>query len=161
MALRGSARWPAVALISLIVTTPTLLLSVGLDGFAIKAVADRWASAAGADRETLLAAATGLRNVDVVVLDIVMIGQFGLTAVLLGVASWTSDVYGPRLGVVAVVGGVTGLVCGCVQALSGRLTTFTYLVLLTVSLALFTLWLVLASLALWRRAPDLAAGREA
>jgi hypothetical protein len=152
MTLQGSRRWPVIALVSLVVTTPTLLLSVGLDGFAIKSVADRWADAGGADRQTLLAAATALRSVDVAVLDVVMIGQFGLTAILLGVASWTSALYGRSLGLVAIAAGVIGVACGALQALSGRLTVLSYLVLLTASLALFTLWLALASIVLWRRA---------
>jgi hypothetical protein len=156
MVLGGSTRWPFIALVSLVLTTPVLLLSVGLDGFAIKSVADRWADAAGGDRQTLLAAATALRSVDVAVLDLVMVGQFGLTAILLGVASWTSTVYGKPLGLVAVAAGLTGLLCGALQALSGRLTTFSYLVVLTASLALFTIWLALASTVLWRQAERLA-----
>jgi hypothetical protein len=152
MVLEGSRRWPFIALLSLVVTTPVLLLSVGLDGFAIKSVADRWADARGGDRQTLLAAATALRSVDVAVLDLVMVGQFGLTAILLGVASWTSTLYGKPLGLVAIAGGATGLACGAIQALSGRLTAFSYLVLLSASLALFTIWLTLASVVLWRTA---------
>lgn len=146
----GPSRWPVVALLSLVITTPTLLLSVGLDGFAIKSVADRWAAADGADREVLMAAATALRSADVAVLDLVMVGHFGVTAILLGMASWTSARYGRAIGAVAIVAGALGIACGAVQALAGRLTAFSYLVLLTASLALFTLWLVLASLTLLR-----------
>lgn len=161
MLLRGPGRWPVVAFVSLVVTTPTLLLSVGLDGFAIKSVADRWAAAAvgGADRDALVAAATALRSVDVAVLDLVMIGQFGITTVLLGVACWTSGLYDRTIGMIAVAAGVLGVVCGVVQALSGRLTTFSYLVLLTASLGLFTLWLALASAVLYREAPRLDRSR--
>ena len=154
MMLRGSSRWPAIALVVLAITTPILLLSVGLDGFAIKAIADRWADAGG-DRETLAAAAVALRGADIAVLDVVMIGQFGLTAILLGVASWTSAAYGPPIGAIAMVAGVLGMACGTLQALSGRLTTVSYLVLLTASLALFTLWLSIASFVLWRKAEQL------
>lgn len=160
MVLDGPSRWPVVALVSLMVTTPILLLSVGLDGFAIKSVADRWAAAGAGDRETLVAAATALRSVDVAVLDLVMLGQFGLTAVLLGVACWTSRLYDRTIAVVAVAAGVLGLVCGGIQALSGRLTTLSYLVLLTASLALFTLWLALASVVLLREAPRLDRSRS-
>jgi hypothetical protein len=154
MVLQGSNRWPAVALVLLVLTTPTLLLSVGLDGFAIKSIADRWADPS-ANRETLMSAATALRSVDVAVLDIVMIGQFGLTAILLGVASWESPLYGPRVGAIAIAGGALGVLCGVMQALSGRLTVLSYLVLLTLSLALFTVWLTTASFVLWRKAEGL------
>jgi hypothetical protein len=143
-----------VAFVALVLTAPTLLLSVGIDGFAIKSVADRWAGAAGADRDHLTAAATALRSVDVAVLDLVMIGHFGLTTILLGVASWSSGMYGKRVGAVALAAGVLGITCGTMQALSGRLTVASYLVLLTVSLALFTVWLALASYVLWSRAGD-------
>ena len=154
--LAGSPRWAVIAFVSLVITTPILLLSVGIDGFAIKAIADRWARAAPADRPALEAAATALRGVDVGVLNLVMLGQFGLTAILIGVASASSALYGKAVGAVAVAGGILGVVCGGMQGLSGRLTTLSYLVLLTASLALFTLWLVLASLVLWRAAPDVA-----
>ena len=148
--LTRPSRWPVVAFVSLTVTTPILLLSVTLDGFAIKSVADRWAATGAADRDVLMAAATALRSTDVAVLNLVMVGHFGVTAALLGVACWTSARYGRAIGAVAIVAGVLGIVCGAVQALSGRLTAFSYLVLLTASLALFTLWLVLASLTLLR-----------
>lgn len=154
MVLQGSNRWPAVAFVLLVLTTPTLLLSVGLDGFAMKSIADRWADAS-ANRETLMSAATALRSVDVAVLDIVMIGQFGLTAILLGVASWESPLYGPGIGAIAIAGGALGVLCGVMQALSGRLTVLSYLVLLTVSLALFTVWLTTASFVLWRKVEGL------
>jgi hypothetical protein len=157
--LAGSPRWAVIAFVSLVVTTPILLLSVGIDGFAIKSVADRWANSAPPDRQALEAAATALRGVDVGVLNLVMLGQFGLTAILIGVASASSGLYGKAVGAVAVASGVLGVVCGGMQALSGRLTRVSYLVLLTASLALFTLWLVLASLLLWRAAPDVAGKR--
>lgn len=158
MVLDGSRPAPLIALTSLVLTTPVLLLSVGIDGFAIKSIADRWADAAAGDRELLLTAGTALRSVDVAVLNVVMIGQFGVTAFLLGVASWTSPLYGKRLGLVALAAGATGGLCGVLQALSGRLTTVSYLGLLTASLALFTVWLVLASFVLLRRAPDVVGG---
>jgi len=158
MVLTGRSRWPVIGFVLVVLTTPILLLSVGLDGFAIKSVADRWAKAAGADRDMLLTAATALRTIDVVVLDIVMIGQFGLTAIVLGVASWSSAIYGKWIGLIAIAGGVLGVLCGVIQALSGRLTTFSYLVLLTVSLALFTAWLTVASFILWRRGDQVAGG---
>lgn len=153
--LDGSKRWPFIALVSLVLTTPVLLLSVGLDGFAIKSIADRWAHSAGADRQMLVTAATALRSVDVAVLDVVMVGHFGLTAILLGVASGTTTLHGRWLSLIAVAGGGLGVVCGALQALSGRLTTLSYLVLLSASLALFTVWLAIASYVLWRRAGDL------
>ena len=152
MLLHGSTRWPVVALVSLVLTTPVLLLSVTTDGFAIKAVADRWAHAGAGERETMLAAATAVRNVDVALVDVEMMAHFGLTAILVGVASWTSGLYPRTLAAVAVAGGVLGVVCGASQAWSGRLTPFSYLVLLTVSLALFTVWLLMASVVLWSRA---------
>lgn len=161
MVLHGSRRWPVVALLAIVLTTPTLLLSVGIDGFAIKSVADRWAMAAGSDRDLLTSAATALRSVDVAVLNLVMIGQFGLTTVLLGVASWSSPLYGKRIGAVALAAGILGLACGSMQVLSGRLTVASYLVLLTASLALFTVWLAVSSFVLWSRADELERGGTA
>ena len=142
---------------SLVVTTPVLLLSVGLDGFAIKSVADRWAAAAGADRER----SSGRRPRCAASMwpSSTMLGQFGVTAVLLGVACWTSELYDRTIALIAIAAGVLGVLCGTVQALSGRLTTFSYLVLLTASLGLFTLWLALASVVLYREAPRLDRSR--
>jgi hypothetical protein len=75
-------------------------------------------------------------------LDVVMLGHFGLTALLLGLASWTSPVYGRRVAALALAGGVTGIACGLLQGLSGELSTLSYLWLLTISLLLVTLWLL-------------------
>jgi hypothetical protein len=97
MPVQGSNRWPAVACVLLVLTTPTLLLSVGLDGFAINLIADRWADPS-ANRDTLMSAATALPIVDVAAVDIVMIGKFGITAILLGVASPERPLYSPWIG---------------------------------------------------------------
>jgi hypothetical protein len=165
MTLRGDATWPLVALGSALVTTPVLLASLALDGFAVPAVADRWAAAGGvaaggvaagggaddaAGRAGVLAAAEAVRSVDLALLNLALIGHFGVTALASGVASWTSPAYGRKVGSVALLGGVAGIASGTLQALSGELTTLSYLVLLTVSLVLFTVWLLWASVILWR-----------
>jgi hypothetical protein len=49
---------------------------------------------------------------------------------------------------------LTGVLCGGLRSLSGRLTSVSYLVVLTVSLSLFTVWLLLASVVFWRRATE-------
>lgn len=59
---------------------------------------------------------------------------------------------GPVVGAPALLGGLTGIASGMLQGVSGRLTTLSYLVLLTVSLLLFTTWLLGASILLLRQA---------
>jgi hypothetical protein len=115
-------------------------------------VADRSAAASGGDRQSLLSAAQAVRAVDLAVLNVVLVGHFGVTAVLAGVASWTSPSYGPAVAAPVLLGGGAGIASGMLQALSGRLTTVSYLVLLTASLLLFTVWLLAASALLLRRA---------
>jgi hypothetical protein len=150
MALDGAGHWPLIAFVSSFVTGPLVLFSLSIDGFAIKAVADQWtATAAGADRDGLFNAAVALRSLDITVLSLIMVGYFGVTAVLTGVATWKSASYGPWVALPALAGGVTGFASGTLMALSGRETTVSYLVLLTVSLGLFTLWLLVASAMLW------------
>jgi hypothetical protein len=61
-------------------------------------------------------------------------------------------IYGPRIGAIAIAEGALGVLCGVMHALSGRLTALSYLVLLTLLLALFTIWLTAASFLLWRTA---------
>ena len=153
MSLEGSNRWVLVTLVSTAITAPLLLLSLSVDGFAIPSIADRWAGASAADQGSLLTTAQAVRDVDIAILDIAMLGHFGVTALFVGAATWSSPSYGPRVAALALAGGVTGVACGLLQAASGDLTALSYLWLLSVSALLLTLWVLWASVLLLRQVP--------
>lgn len=151
MGERASA-WPTVALFSLAVTTPLLLLSLGIDGFALKTLADRWAAAGpAAAKASALADLATVRELDQVVAALAMLLHFGVTTALIGLATWESPAYGRRLGAVALAAAATGMASGSLETLTGEVTVLSFLVLLTVSLVLFSAWLLAAAVRLWRR----------
>lgn len=150
MGERTSA-WPIVALFSLVVTTPLLLLSLGIDGFALKTLADQWAAAPLAPaKASALADLATVRELDQVVTALVMLLHFGVTTGLIGLATWKSPAYGRRLGAVALAAAATGIASGSLETLTGEVTALSFLVLLTVSLVLFSAWLLIAAVLLWR-----------
>lgn len=151
MALERPNPWVIVALVSTAVTAPLLLLSLSIDGFAMPSVAGRWGAASGAEQQTVLASAQALRDIDIAVLAVGMLAHFGVTALFLAAATWTTPLYGPRVALLAVAGGVMGIASGLLLALSGELTALSYLWLLSLSALLLTLWVLWGSILLLRR----------
>lgn len=145
-----AAAWARVALASALVTGAVAAVSFAIDGFVLAGVAEDWADASGARRALMVERAETLEYVDGALFSVAIVGLFGVTQILYGLALRQSRVYPNWFGVTALVAGAVGLVSGAWVWLSGELGTGNFLVLFTITSVLFAVWVLASSLHLLR-----------
>jgi hypothetical protein len=152
--------WGRLALASAIASLAIGIVTVVVDGVAIKEVADNWAEAGRGTDSSAFAAGDAVASISLA-LFIALIGSlFGVTATLFGVATLVSNNYPNWLGYAAVVAGVLGLVTASITFLSGP-SDVAFNILFGASSFLYTIWLFVAGWYLWQRAGSLQPEREA
>jgi hypothetical protein len=154
-----AAAWARVALALGLVTGGVAAVSFAFDGFVLGGIAEDWASASGSARAQLLERARTLEYVDLGLLSVAVVGVFGVTQTLFGLALYQSVSYPNWIGATALFAGVVGLISGSWMWFSGGLDAGNFLVLFTTSSVLLTVWLLAGSVLLLRRArgaPDVA-----
>jgi hypothetical protein len=139
--------WARVALYSAIASAPVAIISVAIDGIAMKEIADAWADAP----DRVFAAADAVGQLNVAAFDGLIISLFGMTPIFAGIALAGSSLYPRWIGILSVVGGVIGLIAGFTQALTG-LEPLTANVLFPLASLAFTIVLITAGLTLWQKA---------
>ncbi|MGH2723347.1 MAG: hypothetical protein ACRDI0_03625 [Actinomycetota bacterium] len=126
------------------------VVTLAIDGYATKAVADAWSAASGADQASLLAAGTAVAEVGWALFMVLVLTVLGITPILFGWAVAVSGRYPALLGwPIAVVG--AGSVVASVIGLAGGPSAAFFLVFVVTS-ALATLWVLAIGIVLWRRA---------
>jgi hypothetical protein len=138
--------WARTALYAAVAAAPVALVSVALDGIAMKAVADAWATAP----EQWLPAADAVGQVNIAAFDGLIIGLFGLMPIFLGISLAGSSLYPHWTGIVSVAGGALGLIAGFTQAFNGLEPLTTNIVFPLASLA-FTIVLIVTGATLWQK----------
>lgn len=150
---RGGSSVERLALVSTIVGASVVAVSIGIDGFAEKAVSDAWLSAAPPQREQLLIAAMPLQLIHVG-LFYVWAGIFwGVAFILYGWAILESRAFPAWFGWTAALGGLGVCIVTAAQYLQVHDS-----VELTLRGLLFVeiLWTLASGWFLWRVAPDAA-----
>lgn len=154
-----AAAWARVALASALVMGAVGAVSFAIDGFVLAGVADDWASASGSGQALSLERAETLGYVDTALFSVTIVGLFGVTQLLYGIAVWQSSAYPRWIGATAVAGGVAGLIAGVWMWLSGDVGVGNFFVFFTITSVLLAVALLAASVYLLRKsrgAPDLA-----
>jgi hypothetical protein len=149
--INPGATWAHLGRIGAIVSTSLAVVLVGIDGPATKAVATAWLDAPASEQATALRIAETLEEIDADLFSIYVIAFLGLTLLLYGLAIAFSNVYPRWLGWFAVVIAVPSFVVGLVQVYQG-LSFVVSAVLIPVLFSLFTLWLLITGVLLWRGA---------
>jgi len=142
----GSVPWARVAVYAAIGSSAIGFATIGVDGFAIAQAAE----VAGEEAAVMVAyVGEGLL--------LATIGSlFGITPVLFGVAVLTGDDYPGWLGWVAVLAGAIGIVNGSLIFFNG-FTALTINTLFPIGSVLYTLWIGIMGLFLWRKAAAMPA----
>jgi hypothetical protein len=149
--LRGDAvEWLAnlglqFALAALILTA----VLQAVDGIALKAMVDRWAAAAEAQKQSAFDAAFAVRQIEIGTASFVEM-LFGTAGILFGISLTAGPRYPTWLGWLAIVGG-TGTV------VAGLLTAFTGFSMITMNVAMpfnliMIVWIALTGVVMWRQA---------
>jgi len=142
-----AATWARIATASAIVGGAIGSLAIAIDGAAMKAIADQWATGS----ESVRAAAEIAVRLQGAFFIAVIGSYVGLTPVLYGIAILSSDEYPAWLGYLALAAGIVGLVTASWMYLT-EITTANINLYVVASL-LATVWLFFVGLQLWRGAP--------
>jgi hypothetical protein len=146
-----AASWSRIALVSAIATGAIAAVSFAIDGFVLGGVADEWATASGGAREVILERMITLEHLDAALFAMNIIGLFGATQLLFGIALTQSSDFPSWIGITALVAGFTGVVSGVWMWMVGEANIGNFLVLFSITSVLFALWLLAASAVLLRR----------
>ena len=133
--------------VTAVVATATYAANQGVDGVAIKFVADEWVSAPAAENADASRVAGAVRHIEIGLSSFAQL-TLGAALLLYGLAIAFSDVYPKWLGWAAAAVGVGWIVLGLLVAHNG----FTQVPLTTLLSALLSLWVVVLAVFLWRRA---------
>ena len=135
--------WGRIATASAIGGITVAYVTIGLDGMALKDVAD-----AMGDGPEAMATARAVAHINFALFTATIGSLFGLTPVLFGLAGMASDRYPKGLAYVAFGAGLLGLLAASIQFLSGPSTLTVNVLYLGASLG-YTIWLFLMGLRLW------------
>jgi hypothetical protein len=140
--------WARVALGSLLVSTPIVLVTLGIDGYGSKAAADAWAEASGPARQAAFATAAALVQVSWGCFMLMTITYVGLTPILFGAAVAASGEYPLAVGWAVAILGAGAVVAGVI-GFGGQSALFW--VLFVATSGLITLWILAMGVLLGRK----------
>lgn len=143
------ARW--LARLGMIVALPGaggMLAGVAVEGYALKALADRWAGAAGADKADAFRMAMAVDQVQQALFYTWAAFFVGAPFLLLGLSGLAAGGGFPRwIGALGAVGGAGGLATGAAGLLGTPLPSLVFVVAATA----VTLWILIAGVVALRR----------
>lgn len=131
-------------------------VSVAIDGYAVKSVADTWAAASSADQAAVFFTASAMSDIGWANFMLIVMTLFGAIPAIFGWAILLGGGYPKWLGWVGVVIGLASIVLGVTGIFGGPSTSF-FSVYLPLSL-LFTLWALILGVLLWGKAGEAPAG---
>jgi hypothetical protein len=141
--------WARVALGSLLISTPIVLVTLGIDGYGSKVTADAWADAAGPARQAAFATAAAVVEVSWGCFMLMTITYVGLTPILFGTAVAASGEYPAALGWAVAILGAGAVVAGVI-GFGGQ--TALFWVLFVATSGLITLGILALGVLLGRKA---------
>ncbi|HEV3473900.1 MAG TPA: hypothetical protein VG602_00825 [Actinomycetota bacterium] len=153
--LKGTEAEPQarVALGGLLISAPIGVLTLGVDGYAMKAVAD--AIGVGPGGAAALAAGTAVAEVGWALFMLTAITVLGVAPVLYGLALAASKEWPAAYGWPVVVIGLGSIVAGLIGTFGGPSPAF--FITFTVTSLLLTLWVLAGGIRLWMRTPEVVA----
>lgn len=153
--LKGTEAEPQarVALGGLLISAPVAVVTLGIDGYATKAVADAVAAAPG--DAAALAAGTAVAEVGWGLFMLTAMTILGITPVLYGLALAASKEWPAAFGWPIVVIGLGSIVAGLMGTFGGPSAGF--FMLFTVTSVVLTLWVLAGGIRLWTRTPEVVA----
>jgi hypothetical protein len=146
---RNGATWARFGTLLAQLGTAVIMVALGIDGFAMVAVARTWAASAPADQQMILHVAQALWSAFVGIFALGVFVFFGCAPLLFGAAFRSQDGYPGWLSHAAILGGIIGMVLGVILAFV-PIPFSTYAVLFGASSSLLAAWLMTAGVYMWR-----------
>jgi hypothetical protein len=142
--------------IAAIVGCSVARVSMGVDGFAFKYVADTWAAASPANQEMMFRLWEVTYAINFGMFSLWIAFYLGVTFILFGLAVAFGRPYPRWLGWIAVTGGTGAVIVGMVQLAVGPSVLITS-ILFTIVASIDVTWMFIMGFLLWRQANGLAA----
>jgi hypothetical protein len=147
-----ASTWGRAAVVGTAASLAVAAVLEAVDGVALKAMVDRWATATGDEQRVAFEAALAVRHIEVGLASLLSI-SFGSTVVLYGLALLRSSLYPMWLAVVSLPAGLGTISGGLAQSTTG----FSPLAM-TISMSassLLLIWMISIAVHMWRLAPRL------
>ena len=144
----GGEGWSRIAAGGAIVSLGVGAVLQAVDGLALKAMVDAWATAPTAQKEITFQAALAVRHVEI---GLASMGNllFGLTAICYGMALLVDDTYPKWMGGLAIVGGVATTIAGVIMAYTGF--SGPAMVISMPASFILLVWMLSLGVLMWRR----------
>jgi len=113
-----AADWAVLAMMGAIASLALTGALQAVDGIALKAMVDHWASMPAPDKAVVFAAALAVRQIEIGLASVTSL-LFGLTASIYGMALWRDGRYPGWLSVLAIAGGAPMALAGVATAYTG------------------------------------------
>lgn len=154
----GGSGWSRIAAGGAIASLGVGAVLQAVDGIALKAMVDAWATAPTAHKEVAFQAALAVRQIEI---GLASMGNllFGLTVICYGMALLVDHTYPKWIGGLAVVGGVATTIAGVIMAYSGFSGPAMAISMPASSILL--VWMLSLGVLMWRRGgsgPDNSTG---
>lgn len=134
--------WGTITLIVGVAGSAVALVHTGIDGFAFKAVAERWADAGRPGDGAVYELVQAMDAISGGLFNVFNGTLLGLVPVLGGVTALRSGVFAGWVGVVAIIGGAIGVALDVYGTLGGELSPFASNAVLTAGALLATIWAI-------------------
>lgn len=148
MAGTSGELWARTWLVFSALSSAVLLITLAIDGAALKVAADRWAGSG--DDAVAFAAAAGVEGVATALFTAGVLTFFGIGPLLLAMAVMTSGTYPKSLGQVSMAAGALGVLTALLLWLQGGATVFNSIILFPIASLLGTLVLMWAGWTLYK-----------
>lgn len=149
------APWAWTGLVLFVLTASLGVVTVAIDGWASKQMANAWVHAAPAAKPAALLAARAVSAVGTGLFSALIVSFFGITPLVFGMAFLADGTLPGAFAWASFIGGALGLLSGLLQSFNG-ISTFATNIVFPVASVLFTVVLILVGVRLWRiaeRAP--------
>ena len=134
--------WGTITLIFGITGAAVALVHTGVDGFAVKHVAERWAEAGSPNEGAIYELIQAMDAISNGLFNVFNGTLLGIVPVLGGIAALRSGLFPGWVGVVAIIGGAIGIALDVYATLGGELTPFVANAVLTAGALLATIWAI-------------------
>lgn len=156
--IEGSGGARGIAIGAAVSGTAVGIVTLGVDGYAMKHVADTWAGATGDGRTVSFAVAEAVSHVGWGLFTLLVMTLFGATPLATGWAVVAGTNYPKWLGAMAILAGLGSIFAAVIGILDGPSSIF-FLVYLVFSL-FTTLFLLIGGWMLWSKTKTMASERE-
>lgn len=144
----GGKGWSRLAAGGAIASLGVIAVLQAVDGIALKALVDAWASAPSAQKEVTFQAALAVRQVEIGLASMVNL-LFGFTTACYGIALLGNSMYPKWMGGLAIIGGVGATIAGGMMAYTG-FSGPAMVVSMPASVLLLT-WMFSLGVLMWRQ----------